>query len=145
MELEIVSPKVIVEYLIGVCIMVESKFMNELLENKEMIVKKVLNETMKFTRKVFGFNFNKIILYGSYARGDYDEQSDMDLMIVVDIPNSELYKYRDQVAVFSSILSLTYDFTISMQIQNSGVIEEYKNYVPFYSNIEKEGIILNDE
>ena len=40
-----------------------------------------------FTEKMevlFGRSLNKIILYGSYARGDYKENSDIDIMILVD-------------------------------------------------------------
>ena len=31
-----------------------------------------------------------MILYGSYERGDYTEDSDSDIMILVDLPNEEM-------------------------------------------------------
>ena len=34
-------------------------------------------------RKILGENLPKIILYGSYARGDYHKSSDVDVMILV--------------------------------------------------------------
>ena len=35
---------------------------------------------------VFGESFEKALLYGSYARSDHDELSDVDIMILADIP-----------------------------------------------------------
>ena len=43
-------------------------------------------------KKVFGEKFQSVILYGSYARGDYDEESDIDIMITVDMSREELKK-----------------------------------------------------
>ena len=36
-------------------------------------------------RDSLGDKLNKVILYGSYARGDYDDESDIDIMILADI------------------------------------------------------------
>ena len=42
-----------------------------------------LFEISKKLRKKFGDNIVKIILFGSYARGDYSAESDIDLLLVV--------------------------------------------------------------
>ena len=47
---------------------------------------------------------NAVILYGSYARGDYTEDSDVDIMILVDMPEEEISRSRESLA------GLTYDF-----------------------------------
>ena len=36
-------------------------------------------------RKIYGSHVKQIILYGSYARGDYTADSDVDIMILLDI------------------------------------------------------------
>ena len=33
-------------------------------------------------KKLLGQKLDKVILYGSYARGDYNEHSDIDIMIL---------------------------------------------------------------
>jgi uncharacterized protein len=103
----------------------------------------VLKETNKFAKKTFKNLLKKVILYGSYARGDYDDQSDIDIMIIVDIPNDQLYNYRDKTALFSSRLSLKHDVTVSIHLQNAYIFEYYNDAVPFYKNISQEGIITN--
>lgn len=38
-----------------------------------------------------------IILYGSYARGDYNNSSDIDIMILVDLPETEIKKIENDI------------------------------------------------
>ena len=51
-------------------------------------------QTMKV---LFGEHLNKVIVYGSYARGDYKKNSDVDIMILVDLSETEIkvnYNYN---------------------------------------------------
>ena len=43
----------------------------------------ILQRMVKAYRAVYGENIVKIILYGSYARGDYDHDSDIDIAVIV--------------------------------------------------------------
>ena len=45
----------------------------------------VLKAFVKQIRKIFGASLRQIILYGSYARGDYRDNSDMDIMILTSL------------------------------------------------------------
>ena len=50
---------------------------------------------MSFARKVrriLGKNLKQVILYGSYARGDYNSSSDVDVMILVKMSDNEIKK-----------------------------------------------------
>ena len=40
--------------------------------------RELLNEYVNELTKIYGSHLKKIILYGSYARGDYREDSDID-------------------------------------------------------------------
>jgi predicted nucleotidyltransferase len=48
-------------------------------------VNEVVYYFFKQIKKLFGEHLSKVILYGSYARGDYKNNSDVDIMIYVDI------------------------------------------------------------
>mgnify|MGYP001058817494 CR=1 FL=1 len=55
---------------------------------------------MSFARKVrriLGKNLKQVILYGSYARGDYNSSSDVDVMILVKMSDNEIKKIENQV------------------------------------------------
>jgi len=45
-------------------------------------VKRILTEIKKYLIKNFGDKIKYVILYGSYARGDYNKNSDIDVLFV---------------------------------------------------------------
>ena len=46
---------------------------------------------------LLGSGLYAIILYGSYARGDYNNNSDIDIMILVDLPETEIKKIENDI------------------------------------------------
>ena len=69
---------------------------------KEMCTRNELNLILQAMTQayqaVYGANVVKIILYGSYARGDYNKQSDVDIMILTDLSFEEIEEYRDRIS-----------------------------------------------
>jgi len=51
---------------------------------------RALDEFLRRVEARFGDSVQEIILFGSYARGDYDEESDIDVLIVGDVDFDEL-------------------------------------------------------
>ena len=49
-----------------------------------------LDEFLRRVEDKFGHSIESIVLFGSYARGDYDEESDIDVLIVGDVDFDEL-------------------------------------------------------
>ena len=52
--------------------------------------KQILQEFVTDMEKVFDSSLKKIILYGSYARGDFKINSDMDIMILISLSDNEI-------------------------------------------------------
>ncbi|MCD8150291.1 MAG: nucleotidyltransferase domain-containing protein, partial [Clostridiales bacterium] len=46
---------------------------------------------------IMGDSVKKIILYGSYARGDFRPDSDMDIMILTSLDEDEIRKLENQL------------------------------------------------
>lgn len=63
-----------------------------------MTIKTLLTDYLAEIQKIYGLHLKSVILYGSYARGDYTPESDVDIMILVDLPDDELYQYADELA-----------------------------------------------
>ena len=42
-------------------------------------MQKLISEYVRAVRKIYGHHLKQVILYGSYARGDYTKDSDVDL------------------------------------------------------------------
>ena len=104
------------------------------------LLDKVLQKLTVYSLEVFGDKLDKVILYGSYARGDYDEESDIDVMIMVDIPPEKLGWYRGSISEYCASLNLEYGVFIAPILQSTAMFIEWKKYMPFYANVEREGI-----
>ncbi len=102
----------------------------------------VLIEYVGLVRRLYASALKAVILYGSYARGDYTEDSDVDIMILVDMPEEEICRSRE------SLSDLTYDFNEAYDLKIMPVVIEEKQFsywlpvYPFYQNIEKDGVSI---
>ena len=61
-------------------------------------------------RSIYGDSLKKVVVYGSYARGDYQKNSDIDIMILVDADEVEIKKR------FNSVCDLAFDYEIEYGI-----------------------------
>lgn len=93
-------------------------------------------------KKIYGTHLLKIILYGSYARGDFRPDSDVDIMILLDLSDIDLKKYSKELSY------MTYDFNLDNDVDIKPIAkseEHFKKWVvnyPFYGNIDREGVVL---
>ncbi len=107
------------------------------------------NELQVITKRIIEEAFNlladkiyKIILYGSYARGDFTPESDVDVIILLNCSKDEVRLYRKQISRLSSRIGLQNDVEISILLRDRVSYEEGMKVLPFYRNINQEGIIL---
>ncbi len=63
-----------------------------------MTIQTLLSEYLIEIQRIYGFHLKRVILYGSYARGDYTAESDIDIIILVDLSDEEMDKYSDALA-----------------------------------------------
>ena len=88
----------------------------------------------------------KIILYGSYARGDYSKNSDIDIMILTDLTDDEMYEYFVKVSDMAYDIESEYNFDITLSpiIKNIDKFNDWLDALPFYMNVQREGVILSE-
>jgi len=86
-----------------------------------MVSKETLTEIAR--RLVEGFHPEKIILFGSQARGTADERSDVDIMVICTVKDNrralmlDMYDKLDEMGVAKDIVILTpEEFEIDRQI-----------------------------
>lgn len=106
-------------------------------------IKQILNEYTNGIKNILGNRLTQIILYGSYARGDYNSSSDMDIMILVDMSDTEIDCVREKISGLAFDIGLEYDITISTIIKNQNHFEQWFSVVPFYKNVKEEGVIIS--
>lgn len=100
-------------------------------------ITRLLEELKKGLSRLYGKRLKAVYLYGSYARGDYDEESDVDVMIVL----SDYEDYSTEIdnnGGLVSQLSLKYGISISRIIMKE--IQWQAANTPLLRNIHTEGL-----
>ena len=92
--------------------------------------------------QILGERLKRIILYGSYARGDFKQDSDMDIMILADIQPEEISNLADRIYDITYDFEVKYEMEINPSIQSIQVYEQWKGVYSFFMNIEKDGVAV---
>lgn len=90
-------------------------------------------------RSVYGNDIVAIYLYGSYAREDFDSESDIDITAIVKGNRIDLQNKLKQVWNLSADIGLENDVIVSPTVIPFDEFEKYEQILPYYRNIRKEG------
>jgi len=94
-------------------------------------------------KETLGDKLDKVYLYGSYARGDYDGESDIDFLILANVSQEETCKQYNSINEKLGDIDLEYNLLVSCSVTAKSLFEQYINDLPFYANVAREGLILN--
>ena len=104
------------------------------------ILMKSIKKMAKEIAAIYGDSIEKIVLYGSYARGEQTEESDVDIALFV--------KENKTAEMHDKMIDLVVDYELDLAVTLSVIPVDYaqyldwKNTLPFYKNVDKDGIIL---
>ncbi len=110
-------------------------------------INNIIQYFVKGVNEILGNRVKKVILYGSYARGDFQKSSDIDIMILTDLEDEELIQYRDKVWDFAYDVEYenNFDITLSPLVKNIDKFNYWLGALPFYMNVQKEGVVLSEQ
>ena len=109
-------------------------------ENVNSIVYKLLQDL----KRILGEKLAKVIVYGSYARGDYRDNSDVDIMILVKMSDEEIRTVKNDIYDLAFDVEMSTGIELSPVIKNEEQYEYWVDTLPFYRNVRDEGI-CNEE
>ena len=102
----------------------------------------ITDSVVREVKDNFGDKLDKIILYGSYARGDNADESDIDIMALVDLPSEDANRIDMQLTRFTNRLGLEYDLVVSLLVKDCETFYKFLPADPFYQNVIKDGVLL---
>lgn len=100
----------------------------------------ITEQLVNIYRNAYGNAIVSILLYGSYARNEENNQSDVDIVAIVKGNREELQKKLRIVWEESADIGLENDVVVSPTVVPFDEFERYRTSLPYYMNIEKEGI-----
>lgn len=112
------------------------------LKLSQNIINKIKVEVVSLICDILGTDIRKIILYGSCSRGDFSDDSDIDIALLVSCERVETNKYHNVLAQVATELAAKYFAIVNFVCLPEKEFEERKNWYPYYKNIAEEGELL---
>ncbi len=105
-----------------------------------MLSEDIREELIRGLISIFHNNISMIILYGSVARNEATDESDIDVAIIV--KNQMDDDTKKQFVSWTADMDIRYERVFSIvDIQESNMMK-WEKVLPFYQNIRKEGVVL---
>lgn len=116
------------------------------MRKKPQFIENAIQVFVSNVNQLLGSRVKKIILYGSYARGDFNDSSDIDIMILTDLTDNEIIEYRDKISDIAYDIEWdnNFDICFSPLLKNIDKFNYWLEALPFYMNVQKEGVILSE-
>ena len=93
-------------------------------------------------QKIYGSHLKSVILYGSYARGDFKKDSDIDILILLDLSDMDIKAYRHNLSGMTFDFNMDHDMDIKPIAKSEEQFEKWSDAYPFYANVKREGVKL---
>lgn len=104
------------------------------------VIREILYKVYCLSEKIYGDKLESVILFGSYARGENTAESDIDVMVRVDLSETELGSFNDELCELMSDVVIDYDIVLNIVLQSNQTFEERLPYSTFYQNVKREGL-----
>lgn len=119
-----------------------SQLASSLPENTVNDIEELLNECVHEFHKIYKEKLMKVILIGSYARGDYNQDSDIDIVLLLNMTNEEINIENSLLCEVTAELDYKYNALISTITLDINRFNKYRLVHCFYRNILDEGVVL---
>lgn len=105
-----------------------------------MLMDEMRKELVEGLTGIFQNNISMIILYGSMARNEATDESDVDVAII--IKNEMDNQTKKRFIRWAADMDLRYEKVFSIVDIQEDHMKKWERVLPFYQNIRKEGIVL---
>ena len=102
----------------------------------------IMNTFTAKCKSLYGDKLQDVRLYGSYARGDFTDDSDIDVMIILKMDDSETRKQLGIICEIAYEIDAEYDVLLSPVVQSEYTFNKYKELPGFHNNVMREGVSL---
>lgn len=101
-------------------------------------IKQLVNQIKECLVKMYGEKIKRVIIYGSYVRGEATKDSDIDVLVVID-DTLDPFEVRKNLSDIIFDILLEKGELISVIAMPETLFKNYKS--PFILNVKKEGMV----
>jgi predicted nucleotidyltransferase len=109
---------------------------------KDFKLSTVLSAIVDELKAAFLEKLHKVFLFGSYARGEANLDSDMDILVLLDVPKPDSEDCLDALAGIGYRIIDKYGVVSTIIPENKNEFYDNTDVISFFKNIKKEGILL---
>ena len=106
------------------------------------LINEVKEECTSLVRDLLKEDLVEVVLYGSCARGDYTEDSDIDIALLTKSNRLEVKKYENALATIATEIAMKHFAIVNFVCLPYEEFEEKKTWYPYFMNIAMEGEVL---
>ena len=106
-------------------------------------ISNIIQDFAKRARGLLGNSLDSVIVYGSYARGDYSEYSDIDVMLLVSLTEDQIKTVSNRISDLAFDYMLIYGIDISPVITNTDHLKYWVDNLPYYRSVRDEGVKIS--
>lgn len=106
------------------------------------LINEVKEECTSLVRDLLKEDLVEVVLYGSCARGDYTEDSDIDIALLTKSDRLEVKKYDEELAAIAAEIAMKHFAIVNFVCLPFEEFEEKKTWYPYFMNIASEGEVL---
>jgi predicted nucleotidyltransferase len=94
-------------------------------------------------RQRHGTGLRRVVLFGSKARGDFDDESDLDVLVVVRTPGGEFCPLWQQIADIAWKVEFEYGVVLTTIIRSPAEYRQMqRDNLLLFRNIDRDGVVL---
>lgn len=103
-------------------------------------VRAIIAQLCEGLAAVFPHEQFDVILFGSYARNEADDGSDIDVMFLVDSSRQTIAEKHWQIGEAAAEVLMDYGVVVSPVVENRAYYHANADLLPFFKNVRREGV-----
>ena len=109
----------------------------------QLEVRTIIAQLRESLADIFPHEQFDVILFGSYARNDADDGSDIDVMFLVDASRQTIAEKHWQVGEAAAEVLMDFGIVVSPIVENRAYYHANADLLPFFKNVQREGVRIS--
>ena len=103
----------------------------------------ILERLCEKLRELLGASMRDVFLFGSYARKEAGDESDINIMILSDMEREGISELQWKIGELAGDILLDYGVLVSPIVENRAFFLENQESMPFFRSIREEGVRIS--